>query len=166
MRLGLMLLFQCFFYMSFAQFEKTNNFWVGAEADYAYSGSSNTIVLGPAFFWRKENGIESEFWQIFTLAGGFSWSYEFKSSLVASLSYNVGYVPGISIGISTQQYYKVFTKNEYFATDVRLSGEITFAFFGFLSYRYQHPAISRNEAVGISRHAFVFKIPIPMKAVR
>ena len=141
------------------------NLKLGVNADYSFSGSTNTLVLGPAIFWEKEKSIESRFFHTLTLNGGFCWSKDTKIAPVTSAGYYFGNLPGLIFGISSQQYYNVETKYNNFQTDVRLSGELILALFGFIGYRYQYPLLNENEAKRITRHAIFFRIPIPVKGV-
>ncbi|MEE4178525.1 MAG: hypothetical protein V2I46_13550 [Bacteroides sp.] len=108
--------------------------------------------------------------------GGFSWLlYPYAGILKnpndklrasTGLGFYAGKVPGIMFGISSQQYYNMMTEPGTLENDIRLSGEIILALFGFLGYRYQYPLSKENEALHISRHALVFKIPIPLKKIK
>lgn len=137
----------------------------GVSADYSHSGSINAIVAGPSLFVEKEYDRESGFWHVFTLNAGATWSKNTKSSPVTSVGYYLGKVPGVVFGVSTQQYYNIETIFNNTGTDVRLSGEVILALFGFIGYRYQHPLLVDNEAMGITRHAFFIRIPIPIKTI-
>ena len=149
----------------FSQEKEQYNLKLGANFDYSFSGSTNTLVAGPAIFWEKEKDRESGFWHVITMEAGFSWSKRFQNVPVTSAGYYLGNVPGIVFGISSQQYYNAETKYNNLRTDIRLSGEVILALFGFLGYRYQHPLIISNEALGITRHAFFLRIPIPVKTI-
>jgi hypothetical protein len=138
---------------------------LGVNADYSRTGSTNTFVLGPALFFGQEKSSESEFWHVITMDAGISWSKDSKVKPVTSAGYFFGSIPGLVFGVSSQQYYNMETKYGDLRTDVRLSGEVIFAFFGFIGYRYQQPLISKNEAKDITRHALIIKIPIPIKTI-
>ena len=137
----------------------------GINLDYSISNQTHSIVSGPSLFLEKSYDRESGFWHCFYINGGINWSKNTQASPVTTEGYYLGYLPGVMLGISSQQYYKTQTQNGNSATDVRLSGEIILAFFGFLGYRYQQPIINSNEAMYISRHAFFLRIPIPFKTI-
>ena len=137
----------------------------GINADYSFSGSASAIVAGLSFFMEKTRDIESEYWHAFNLNAGITWSKHTYSSPLTSIGYYFGSLPGVLFGISSQQYYNVETISNNTGTDVRLSGEIIFALFGFVGYRYQQPLISPNEAREITRHSLIIRIPIPVKAI-
>ncbi|NNL15191.1 MAG: hypothetical protein HKO81_00945 [Flavobacteriaceae bacterium] len=151
--------------LSFSQDKEQYNFKVGVNADYSFSGSTNSVVLGPSVFWEKEKDSEIVFIHSIYLDAGHSWSQNYKSSLVTSFGYYIGNLPGLLFGVSSQQYHSIETKNDKVGTDIRLSGEVSFAFFGIIGCRYQHPMIGKNEAQGVARHAIFVRIPIPVKAI-
>jgi hypothetical protein len=151
--------------LSFCQDSKQYDFKVGVNAAYSFSGSTNSVVAGPSIFWQKEKESEIIFMHAIFMDAGISWSKNYKSSLVTSAGYYFGSLPGLLFGISSQQYYNIETKNNNVGTDIRLGGEVSFAFFGIIGYRYQQPMIGKNEAQGIARHTFFFRIPIPLKTI-
>lgn len=137
----------------------------GVNADYSFSGSTNSIVLGPSLYMGKGLNGEREFMHAFNLNAGFTWSKHTYSSAVSSVGYYSGKVPGVVFGISSQQYFNMESRYNITGTDVRLSGEVIFALFGFLGYRYQYPMLRNNEAQEVTRHSFIFRIPIPIKTI-
>jgi hypothetical protein len=137
----------------------------GINADYSNSGITNTLAAGPALFWEKEKDRESGFVHAITTSAGFSWGKQVPTAPLTSAGYYLGNLPGLVVGISSQQYYHAETKYDHVGTDVRLSGEVVLALFGFLGYRYQHPLILKNESKGMTRHAFFVRIPIPVKTI-
>lgn len=161
----IVLLLLCWTQFVLGQYNEETKFQVGVNAEYAYSGNVHSIVLGPGLYWTKKLASESVFSQGFNISGGIAWGNPMKSTALSSVEYHVGYMPGIIFGLSSQQYYNMETSMGDYKTDVRLSGEVILAFFGFLGYRYQHPLIRSNEAIHLSRHAFFFKLPIPIKTL-
>ena len=137
----------------------------GVNADYSFSGSTSSIVLGPSLYMGKTLNSEREFMHAFNLNAGFTWSKHTYSSAVSSVGYYLGKVPGVVFGISSQQYFNIESSYNNSGTDVRLSGEVIFALFGFLGYRYQYPVLRNNEALEVTRHSFIFRIPIPIKTI-
>jgi len=137
----------------------------GVNGEYSYSGSTNTIIAGPALFMEKGIDSESGLMHAFTLSAGVAWSRRTHSSPVISAGYFFGKVPGIVFGISSQQYFNIETIYNNTGTDVRLSGEVIFAVFGFLGYRYQQPLLMNSEALEVTRHSFFIRIPIPIKTI-
>ncbi len=137
----------------------------GINLDYSLSSRTHTVVAGPSLFFEKSYDRESGFWHCAFINGGIHWSKNTQISPVTSEGYYLGYLPGVMLGISSQQYYTIQTKSGNTATDIRLSGEVILALFGFIGYRYQHPLINGNESIYISRHAFFLRIPIPLKTI-
>ncbi len=154
-----------FLQISLCQEKGTHTLKWGVNADYSFSGSTNSIVLGPSLYMSKGINSESEFIHAFNLNAGFTWSKHTYSSAVSSFGYYFGKVPGVVCGVSSQQYYKMESRLNKPGTDVRLSGEVILALFGFLGYRYQYPIIIKNEGQEVTRHSFVFRIPIPIKTI-
>ncbi|TLX73269.1 hypothetical protein E9993_15890 [Labilibacter sediminis] len=146
--------------VSFGQEKEYLPLRVGFNAEYTYSGKTNSAITGPAFFFEPDN--ENKLYHFIATGAGVYWGKHGKTSAMTSTCYNLGRLPGLMFGISSQQYYNIETKYNTFKTDVRLSGEIYLALFGFIGYRYQHPLIKNNEAQYLSRHAFFFKIPLPL----
>lgn len=134
----------------------------GLNGDYSFSGTTHSVVIGPALFTGNRSGNESEFWHVFDINAGVAWDSHTRSSPVTGAGYYFGRIPGVMFGISSQQYYRVETKYNNVKTDVRLSGEVVLALFGFIGYRYQYPLINNNESEFITRHAIFFRIPIPV----
>jgi hypothetical protein len=151
--------------VSYSQTIDHHSLKLGVNADYLRSGSTNTLLIGPALFLGREKSSESEFWHVITMDAGISWSKDTRVKPVTSEGYFFGSIPGLVFGISSQQYYNMETKYGDLRTDVRLSGEVIFAFFGFIGYRYQQPLIKNNVAKDITRHALIIKIPIPIKTI-
>jgi hypothetical protein len=59
----------------------------------------------------------------------------------------------------------MITPNGKTGNDIRLSGEVILALFGFVGYRYQHP-VGNNESKYIARHAVTIGFPIPLKKLK
>jgi len=117
----------------------------GVNIDYSFSDLTHSVVAGPSLFLEKSYDRESGFWHCFYINGGINWSKKTQISPVTSEGY-LGNLPGVMLGISSQQYYNMQTQSGNTATDVRLSGEVVLALFGFIGYRYQHPLLQSNEA--------------------
>jgi hypothetical protein len=138
----------------------------GVNGDYSFSGTIHSVVIGPALFIENRSGSESEFWRVFDINAGVAWGSHTRPSPVTGAGYYFGRIPGVMFGISSQQYYKVETKYNNVKTDVRLSGEVVLALFGFIGYRYQYPLINSNESELLTRHAIFFRIPIPVTRLK
>jgi hypothetical protein len=157
----IVLLLLCSFQLTLAQSISKNNLSIGSNVEYTFSGKTNTVFVGPVLTWEPED--TNKYFQALDANIGLNWSDNQKSTLATSVGFYKGKLPGIMLGISSQQYYNVKTKDDTFKTDIRISGEVIFALFGVIGYRYQHPLQNKNEASHISRHAFFIKIPIPLK---
>lgn len=155
------LLVLCCFQYTVAQSISKYELSIGSNVEYALSGRANTAFLGPVLTWEPKDS--KNYHQALDANIGLSWSDNQKTTLTSSIGFYKGKLPGIMLGISTQQYYNIKTKHDTFKTDIRLSGEVIFAYFGFIGYRYQHPIQDKNEASYISRHSFFIKFPLPLK---
>lgn len=161
MKYFILLFSLCCFQLTLAQSTNQYNLSIGSNVEYTFSGKTNTVFVGPVLTWEPED--TNKYFQALDANIGLSWSDNQKSTLATSIGYYKGNLPGIMLGISSQQYYNVKTKNDTFKTDIRLSGEVIFALFGVIGYRYQYPIQNKNEASHISRHAFFIKMPLPLK---
>ncbi len=128
--------------------------------NYGFSGITNSIFVGYGFF--QENNLAGYRSYLLEAGGGVVWNTSDKAKPFTAMRVYVGSLPGIMVGISSQQYYNMITDNGKLANDIRLSGEVILALFGFIGYRYQHP-IGKNESKHISRHAITVNFPIPLK---
>ena len=153
----------CCLQMIFSQNLSKYNVSIGSNVEYAFSGKTNSVFVGPVLTWEPKES--QEYHQALDVNIGLAWSDDDKNRIVTSAGFCKGSLPGIMFGVSSQQYYNVKTKQDTFKTDIRLSGEVIFALFGVIGYRYQHPLLNKNEASHISRHAFFIKIPIPLKKI-
>lgn len=160
------ILLACIIEIVHSQDNKPVSLKLGINTDYSYSGSTNTILLGPALFKIKEIDRESGTWHNLMIQGGLCWGKHNKTAPVTSIGYTYGYIPGLIFGVSTQQYHNIYDMNNTLGTDVRLSGEIVIALFGFIGYRYQHPINNRHQMQGLTRHAFFFRVPLPLKHIK
>lgn len=151
----------CCLQLTLAQSISKYNLSIGSNVEYALSGKTNTVFAGPVLTWEPND--KNNYHQALDVNVGLNWSDNQKNTLATSIGFYKGKLPGLMLGISSQQYYKVKTKDDTFKTDIRLSGEVIFALFGVIGYRYQHPLQNNNEASHISRHAFFIKFPIPLK---
>jgi hypothetical protein len=151
----------CCLQIIFSQNLSKYNVSIGSNVEYAFSGKTNTVFVGPVLMWEPKE--TKNYHQALDVNIGLAWSDDDKNRIVTSAGFYKGSLPGIMFGISSQQYYNVKTKHDTYKTDIRLSGEVIFALFGVIGYRYQHPVQTKNEASHISRHAFFIKIPIPLK---
>ena len=144
-----------------AQPDSTINYSFGVHGQYARSSYTNVYTLGPALY-RTGVDHEKEIFRISSvyLGAGYAGSRKTQGVLVTTGGVFIGQLPGLVIGIGSEQYYGVETRSGEFRNDIRLSGEVVLALFGFIGYKYQYPLYKENEARYISRHAFIFKIPL------
>ena len=163
MKHSIIFLLLCCFQLTLAQSINQYNLSIGSNVEYTFSGETSTVFVGPVLTWEPKD--TNNYHQALDVNLGLSWSDNLKSTLATSVGFYKGKLPGIMLGVSSQQYYNVKTKDDTFKTDIRLSGEVIFALFGVIGYRYQHPLQNKNEASHISRHAFFIKIPIPIKKI-
>lgn len=145
----------------YSQPDSTINHSFGVHGQYARSALTNVYTLGPALY-RTHVKPDKGLFMISSvyLGAGYASSRKTQGVPVTTAGVFFGQLPGIVIGIGSEQYYGVETRSGEFRNDVRLNGEVVLALFGFIGYRYQYPLCTENEARYISRHAFVFKIPL------
>lgn len=148
---------------TFAQNQFNYNLSFGPNVEYTFAGDSNTLVVGPVLTWEPKG--EKKYHQAFDVNIGMTWGKDDNSRLTTSLGYYKGSLPGIMLGLSSQQYYNAKTKFNTNKTDIRLSGEVIIALFGIIGYRYQHPLSEKNEALYVSRHTFFIKMPLAFKKI-
>ena len=159
------ILFVCILILqaTFCQEKEYDNLKVGLNVEYSYSGYTNGAIAGPALFWEPND--PNELYHYIAAGAGIYWCKQGKVSPISSVGYYFGKLPGFIFGVSSQQYYNIETKYDTFKTDVRLSGEVCLALFGFIGYRYQHPLLKDNVSRNLSRHSVFFKIPLPLKKI-
>jgi len=163
MKSAIILFSLCILQVTIGQTGSKYKLSLGPNIEYSFSGDTNVVIAGPVFTWEAKE--KSKFRKALDIDVGLGWCKNSNSKLVTSACFYTGKLPGIMFGISSQQYYNMETKFETNKTDIRLSGEIIFAYFGFIGYRYQHPLKSKHEAQNLSRHSFFIKFPIPLKKI-
>lgn len=134
----------------------------GPYMEYTRAGI-NTFTLGPALYIVRYNKF-SDVLEIGYLYANAGWAWTRKTNNVYMTSGGLvfGFWPGLTMGLSSQQYHDIELENGKKGTDIRLSAEIDFAYFGWLGYRYQYPLNRKFESPFVSRHAFVVQIPVPI----
>jgi len=131
--------------------------------NYSYSGITNSVFVGPGIFREDNSGGFKSY--VLEAGGGIAWNTHDGAKPFTALRFYAGSLPGVMFGLSSQQYYNMTTTQGNIGTDIRMSGEVILALFGFVGYRYQHP-VGNNESKYIARHAITISFPIPVKRIK
>jgi hypothetical protein len=90
--------------------------------NYSYSSITNSIFIGSGIFREDNSGSFGSY--VIEAGGGIAWNTHDGAKPFTALRFYAGSLPGVMLGISSQQYYNMTTTQGNIGNDIRLSGEV------------------------------------------